>query len=329
MPATSTLSRNDRLIGGVVYRTCTSVHHTEGDRELPRTNELFYHRPNGNIDVWCRECVRTYNREQRRKRAAGRVTRRSVTARKFGVEMEFYGDRDLLIREMRNRGVTCNAEGYNHQVRSAWKVVTDGSVYGGWELVSPPLAGVNGMDQLRKACEALAAANCTVQRSCGLHVHHDCSDLDARALGRLFRSWHRAQAAIDQLVAPSRRRSQWARPLSDAEVANVEALPNTRPETVRSQFRFVDRYRALNVACYPRQGTIEVRQHQGALNFAKISAWVEFGQALITKATGDADLADFTTAETLIDDLAGHGLAAEQVTYLKGRASYFASRVAA
>jgi hypothetical protein len=246
MPANFSFSTTDAT------RTCPHPEH-EGERVLPFDSEHFYIRPNGSADYWCRDCVRRYNREQRRNRP-------QVTGRKFGVEMEvILQDRYALERELRSRGLDVYNDRYTHQVMNSWKIVTDASVMGGYELVSPPLSGRAGLDQLKKACAALAACGARVNRSCGLHVHH-----------------------------------------------------------------YADRYRSLNVAAFGRYGTVEVRQHQGTINFKKIAAWIAMGQAFVTWAKSDASVDSELTTDALLDRLGRHGLKSAQVSYLKDRAAHFA-----
>lgn len=306
---------------------------------LAITEDNFFHRRRNDGSVWvdtrCQPCRREVDRENRRRRAAGmpvRSRRNRATGRKFGVEIEYIGDNHSVEREMTARGLICNVEGYNHQIRrNTWKIVTDASVSGGYELVSPPLSGQDGLNQLEKACEALAAGGARVSRACGLHVHHDVSDLDAPAFGRLARGWSRNQSATDRLVAASRRSSQWAQPLEEHEVRHIEALASMEDQVVRSHLSGyrINRYRSLNVACYPRYGTVEIRQHQGTLNFKKIAAWMAYGQAFIAAAqAGEIAVADNVGA--LLDEFssAGH-LTADQATYLNARAAHFAGRAAA
>lgn len=303
-------------------RECPHPDHV-GDRVLPFTGDNFYTRPNGSADYWCRECVRRYNRQQRSARAAGRGRR---VTRKFGIEIEFIGDRYAVARELEARGVAVHNSGYTHRVMRQWKIVTDASVNNGYELVSPPMKGAAGIEQLRLACEALAAAGATTNRSCGLHVHHDVSDLAPAAFGRLFRAWSNNQRNTDGLLAASRRNSQWARPLRIEEVQHAEALTSTDRHAAANHFRYADRYRSLNVAAFGRYGTVEVRQHQGTINFDKIAAWVAFGQAFIAWAKSDQPVDSELTTDALVDRLAQHGLGADQATYLKSRAAHFAGR---
>lgn len=297
-------------------RECTHPQHA-GDRSLPATTDNFYCNPAGRWNVWCRDCMRA---DQRARRANGprRITR------KFGVEIEFIGNRNTLKTELRNRGLAVYSAGYTHRVMSSWKIVTDASVHNGYELVSPPIKGRRGLADLKLACDALAAAGCTINRSCGLHVHHDVSDLNTAAFGRLFRAWSNNQANTNGLVAASRRNSQWAQPLRADEVAHAEALPSAA--VARSHFAYADRYRTLNVAAFPRYGTVEVRQHQGTTNYDKIAAWIAFGQAFITWAKSDAPVDSELTTDALVDRLTNHGLTTAHATYLKARAAHFAGR---
>lgn len=291
-------------------RTCNYADHV-GERTLPFTNENFYIRPDGSADYWCRECVRTYNRNRR---TAG-------DRRKFGVEIEYIGSYDAVLTQMRSRGLTVDYVGYTHRITpGAWKIVTDASVMNGYELVSPPLSGANGRRQVKLACESLQAAGCRVNNACGLHVHHDIHDLDAAGIGRLATLWSNNQRNLNWLVAASRRDSQWAQPLSSSEVSSYQALSPTRD--LRSQIQGIAyrRYRSLNFAAYVRYGTVECRQHQGTLNAKKMLAWISLGQAVIRAAKNGATVSEPNTA-AFVNSLP---LDAATKTYLTGRARTFA-----
>lgn len=308
MPATTATTPFDST------RTCPHPDHV-GERTLPFTSDNFYIRPNGSADYWCRECVRRYNREQRR-------NRRSQDGRKFGVELEFLGGYAPVIREMEARGLTVSYEGYTHRVRrGAWKIVTDASV-AGYELVSPPLSGAAGIAQVQKACEALVAAGARVDRSCGLHVHHEVSDLTIESFRRLFRLWSNAQGATDELVAASRRGSRWAHPLREDEVARIEALR----ELPHNGNVYIDRYRSLNIQAFGRYGTVEVRQHQGTINAKKVIAWIKYFQAIVRMASSDTPLLSFANAPAFLTQLRRHGLDTTTADYLSARADAFMGR---
>lgn len=329
MPATITFPVvPDRLATEGRERRCTRCGQWQ-----PLTDAVYYRRPGREFESWCRPCGREANAARRAARQTTpslllgrrwRPARAAASGRRFGVEIEFVGATIAgVAREMQRLGLTCTTPGYTHRVTSSWKIVTDATVSGG-EVVSPPLRGAEGLAQLQTACEALRAAGARVNGTCGLHVHHDVGDLSARQLGRLFRNWSDCQRATDQLVSASRRgrASTWTQPLTIREVEHVEALRNTDRTTVQRHFSHAYRYRSLNVASYPRYGTVEVRQHQGSMSFSKIAAWVAYGQAHVAAAAADAALVS-VTAHDLLTTLGSHGLTADQVSFLQRRAAHF------
>lgn len=241
--------------------------------------------------------------------------------RTFGVEIEFIGSLEGVAAAVRAAGLPCSYAGYSHAVsHTDWKVVTDGSVSRGGELVSPVLAGEDGRRQIRTACEALRTAGATVNRSTGLHVHHDVRDLDVRAFGRVFRAWYNGQSAIDTMVSRSRRegRNSYCTPLTEREISQVESLLTVDRASTR---RLGDtRYRTLNVQSYGKYGTVEVRQHQGTINAAKILAWIDFGQSLIAWARTARPMFDRgAQLPTLLAETREAGLSEESATYLATR----------
>ena len=270
------------------YRRCPRCGET-----YPASDRYFYSRPStGRLEL-CRgnrtnNCRREYYREYT---AAARARGIGPFNRRFGVEMEVMADSYALRNAMVEQGLQCEVEGYNHDTRQGqWKIVSDSSLSsGGCELVSPPLSGESGREQIRKACAALAAVDGWADSSCGLHVHHEVTGMEVRDFGRLFRFWHNSIFAIEKLVAKSRRNGEWGKRLSDAEVSSIERLSRMSACTRSFTERF-DRYRALNVQSYPRYGTVEVRIHQGTVNAEKIIQWVMFGQSTIAYALSGANL---------------------------------------
>lgn len=307
-------------------RTCPTCRRTfQPDQQ----DAAFYTGATTQNIAQCRECYRTRANASRGSR--GGATR--GTGRRFGVEIEVIsGPRSAngessqhqVARLMTAAGVTCNVESYNHRVRSAWKIVQDASVYGGFELVSPILRGADGHRQVEVACRALREAGCSVNGSTGLHVHHDVRDLDTRSFGRLFRGWFNSQGAINGLVAASRRNgaNSYCTNLTERDVAACESIRSMDRRDARFS---VTRYRTLNVQSYTRYGTVEIRQHQGTINAAKINAWVKFGQAMIEWAKTSATLDTHTLTASLLETLSQHaGLDNETATYLASRALSFA-----
>lgn len=276
--------------------------------------------------------------------AARKAKASKVSTRFFGIEIEFTGVARTEVEEylrLNAPNVVAEVEGYGHAVVPHWKLITDSSVtdsaddYGS-EAVSPILSGTAGFNQVRAVMEAITACGGRVDRSCGMHVHHDARDLSPVHLATLVRLYVDNQSAIDGLVAPARRAStspQWCGPVSEYEktrICEVLADETSSRDDRNYNLRRFDRYRTLNVTSYAKYGSIEFRQHQGTLNPEKAFAWIQFGQAMVTGAMvlGSQPVPIFPTAAALVDWLADNAaLPASVADYLKTRAQRYASRM--
>ena len=218
-----------------------------------------------------------------------------IGTRTYGVEIELAGLTTAQAADaLRAAGVACRAETYNHDPRPTWKAVPDGSVPGGCEVVSPVLSGPEGFREIETVCAALRAAGATVNRTTGLHVHLGARDLSLDAVKRLLKNWAKFEDTIDLLVAPSRRAD--ANGFCRSIVGRFGAVGSEaeRCATIRTAFAKIDaattlrelfglfasRYYKLNLEAFWRHGTIEVRQHHGTLDAAKIINWIELMGAL-------------------------------------------------
>ena len=190
-------------------------------------------------------------------------------------------------------GVQCRAEGYNHETRNHWKVVSDATV--DWEIVSPILSGDDGHQQIEKVCEALQNLNVNISRSCGLHVHIGARDvLTVKQIKNVAKRYVKFERCIDSFMPNSRRatNSRWAGTMMDAgrgPEPTPEAM-NLRCEQIDggggvSQLSFLGRDSKLNIAfAYQRHGTIEFRHHSGTIDAKKINNWVKFVMAFCKMA---------------------------------------------
>lgn len=227
-----------------------------------------------------------------------------ISYRRFGVEVEFTGtsrrEVEQKLREL-DPSFPVEVQGYNHRVQSVWKLITDASVSAGTEgagleAVSPILSGPEGYAQLATLLKAIKLAGGTVDKSCGVHVHHDANDMSPLAVANMVTFYAKNQRMMDLMVSKSRRSTEYnryCRPLGNTETAEVEsAVKGATPEELREAYgplnRF-DRFRTINVTSYPKYGTLEIRQHQGTLNAKKISAWVKVGQAMMVAAIAQND----------------------------------------
>lgn len=198
--------------------------------------------------------------------------------RTFGVEMEIIHESESKIRTaIRNVGVECEIEGYNHDTRTHWKIVSDASVDGGFEVVSPVLKGGGGLDELEKVCNALVSAGVRIRKCCGLHVHLGTDDFktDIRVWKNLYKNYAALERTIDSFMPPSRRHNQYCRSMRVCDWnAKIESAANLR--MLENAVTGGSRYFKLNSQSYWRHKTVEFRQHSGSVEFEKVRNWILF-----------------------------------------------------
>lgn len=225
-------------------------------------------------------------------RAEGRLNQAAIENfsprpldRKFGIEIEMYNvDRNRLANELTAAGVPCYFEGYNHQTRGHWKIVSDGSITGtnALELVSPVLNGTEGLAQIEKVCQVLKRLNAYINKSCGLHVHFDAQNFDLRQWKNIYKNYAGFENQIDELMPQSRRgnTNYYCRSLNSIRNLNakIDLAQNLR---AISDIFSNNRYFKINPTSYSRHNTIEFRQHSGSIEFSKISNWIVFLHNLV------------------------------------------------
>jgi Putative amidoligase enzyme len=232
----------------------------------------------------------------------------SVFNKRFGIEIEAYGiDRSRVAQALRTAGINCQAEGYNHDTRTAWKVVTDGSLSGDrtFELVSPILEGEDGLQQLRTVSTVLTRLGAKINKTCGLHVHFDAVNMDLTNWKNLIKNYANLESTIDSMMPQSRRgqTNTYCKSLKINDLnAKIDAARNL--DAVRNIFP--NRYSKVNTQSFARHRTIEFRQHSGTFESAKIENWVVFLHNLVDYSkshtiTNDGfdELKKFNSAETV------------------------------
>lgn len=220
-------------------------------------------------------------------------------SRTFGIEIEAYNlTCEQAAQALNNAGLCARAERYNHSTCSHWKVITDASITGtnGFELVSPVLSGSEGLEQVRKAVAAIAAAGAKVNKSCGFHVHFGAGDLGLQQFKNLFKNYIKFEDIFDAMQPESRRASNntycksmlfcFRRETREKTInAAFEAIDQSN--SIEEMFSAVtrnDRYFKLNLLSFWRHGTVEVRHHAGTVDADKVVNWVLFLGTWLEKA---------------------------------------------
>jgi hypothetical protein len=215
----------------------------------------------------------------------------AISNRGFGIEIEFVGARNGQVAQaIRDAGIDCAVESYNHITRDHWKVVTDASLShrdGCGEVVSPILQGEAGLEALKKVTEALnSVQGLHVNRSCGLHVHLDSRDMTIGEIGRVFERYASFEDSIDNIMPRSRRgNSRWANSITGSvdsikraiDTAGNGAIQDGRTTREKRDLAYaIGRYYKINLTNVADRGSIEFRQHSGTTDFTKISKWLTF-----------------------------------------------------
>lgn len=229
------------------------------------------------------------------------MTLSTLTDRAFGIELEVLRPRGLsyagLAAKIQAAGIECTEEGYNHQTRSHWKVVSDGSLpSNGAEVVSPKLFGEAGLAQAKTVATVLTNAGCKVSVQTGLHLHVDASDFTAEQMKKVAINYIWFETFFDHIMPASRRgshnrfiksnRNRFGGYGTDAVNAAYGVI-NGADDDIASVIRAAvggDRYHKLNLTPWFRQQSIEFRQHNGTTDAGKIEHWIRLMIAFVEKS---------------------------------------------
>ena len=213
--------------------------------------------------------------------------------RTYGVEIEITGTRQsdsnlsAIARALTRAGVPAIAARYGSSDQpegGKWKVLPDASC--GPEIVSPPLRGKAGLEQISQVCQVLQGIGAEVSSSCGLHVHHDAAGLTVQHMVAISALYAAHQQAINSILPASRRDNHFCLGLSPQHVdrrwqKGITANPDRHDAAQTMQ---VNRYSAVNWHALLRHGTVEFRQHNGTVESPAVRCWILLTQCLIEAA---------------------------------------------
>jgi hypothetical protein len=198
--------------------------------------------------------------------------------------------------------IECINATYSHQELQAmlrterlgsWEVRHDGSLsMGGHEVVSPVLKGQAGLDQLKKVMDFLKQWGCSVNNSCGMHVHVGVRDLPIQTLRNLSLQFLAAERHFDCVLPRSRSTNHYCQSnlrhhpsaveISEARTARQLAVHMNGGWSTQHYNSY--RYHKLNFQSFALHGTVEFRQHSGTVESAKACAWVRLITGFVAAA---------------------------------------------
>lgn len=211
-------------------------------------------------------------------------------SRRFGIELEITGiTQAKAAAALRAVGLEVTTPGYTHRTFGNWKIVPDGSVHNGFEVVSPVLRGEAGLETASAAINALKAAGAKADRTCGFHVHFDADGLGVEELRTIVNRYGTFECEIDAFMPRSRRGS------ANTYCNTVTGLiNNSRFQNARNVSELVSaqggRYYKVNMQSLHRHGTIEFRQHNGIVDADRALNWIRMLDAFISESARIARL---------------------------------------
>lgn len=187
----------------------------------------------------------------------------------IGIEIEFVGlgsDTYNLAHTLSGNGFDVRNDGYHHESRPFWKVVTDGSVWGGAEIVSPVLSYDTDLPMVRQVLETLKEKGARADERCGVHVHVDHTWLNTISSVKrqayfafITAAYQKVEPTFDLTVREDRNYNSYCRSTIGKSCRDIRS----------------NRYHKLNLAAFDRHGTVEYRHLQGTVNADTVIAWIK------------------------------------------------------
>ena len=238
----------------------------------------------------------------------------------FGIEIETASpvSRELLAERMQvilGSDFQVKAERYNHSdtTENKWKIVSDATIRTTSthphqaEIVSPILKGQDGLDKLEKVLDAMNECEVKVNKSCGIHVHHDAEMLNTEQMVKLSQFYTFYETILDGLQPMSRRASNsYNEPMKYRKSSHTlfdemeskksmhswiarERSEDHKRENMRSAFAGTfPRACKLNIlSAYGTHGTIEFRHHSSSTEFLKLKNWIVLTQSMMVFASNN------------------------------------------
>ena len=155
---------------------------------------------------------------------------------------------------------------------------------------------------LAKLCYILREAKCSVNKTCGLHIHFDMRTKTSRQVAFIGKRVAKCVPGLKMMLPVSRRNNNFCR----------------RDISIRG-----DRYAFVNTTAYARHQTLEIRGHSGTINFKKIVNWIGILQCIM-----NARLPKALTIATMDDLLNAVRFPTELAGYMRARVAEFATDTA-
>ena len=172
------------------------------------------------------------------------------------------------------------------------------------EFVTPPLK-YDDIELLQNIIRKLRENGAKSHRSCGIHIHVDGANHDAKSLRRLVNFMTSRQDLIYEALEIKDRASHWCKKLNSnilKEMKSCSQLTKSEAERIwyspaNDNYRYGishehyndTRYPGVNLHSYFSKGTVEFRLFNSTLHAGKIKAYIQFCLAVSAWAITSQD----------------------------------------
>ena len=172
------------------------------------------------------------------------------------------------------------------------------------EFVTPPLK-YDDIELLQNIIRKLRENGAKSHRSCGIHIHVDGANHDAKSLRRLVNFITARQDLIYEALEIGNREYRWCQKLNAALLAEMKKNKNITKEKaeqiwysnasdgylggINHEHYNNTRYHGINLHSYFSKGTIEFRLFNSTLHAGKIKAYIQFCLAVSAWAITSQD----------------------------------------
>lgn len=231
--------------------------------------------------------------------------------RRFGIEVEYgfapgVSDGERAVQFLRDAGLCqeYGMHGYMGHSDSGWIVKNDGSLHGrGAEMVSPPLDfdDPEQRGQVDRAIKALLDSGARTLAEAGIHIHVDCSDLDAKQVAAVARCFTKFEDLIYRIASSGWQSMRpgsgnYCPPMTDEQISKMARVRDEHSlaaayfgnssmgVTAGASHGHSARYCGINIHSWFYRKTIEFRVFNSSMNSERIQAYIALCIALVEDA---------------------------------------------
>lgn len=163
------------------------------------------------------------------------------------------------------------------------------------EFVTPPLK-YEDIELLQRIIRKLRENGAMADSSCGIHIHVDGANHDAKSLRRLINFMTSRQDLIYESLGIKNRANRWCQKLNPSLLDEMKKDKNISKEKVKQiwysssndgycgginyEHYNSTRYHGINLHSYFSKGTVEFRLFNSTLHAGKIKAYIQFCLAI-------------------------------------------------